>query len=851
MMTYKKLQNIGLEFFDNIFSNRHIENSIVEDFASLKKLLQEIKEQFKPELLYNKNISTIKKEGKFCFDKYNLAKIVPFSQEKIIKNLEISINNIYIKTKDIKLNLRQFYINTSIFKGKHCFEINIINLLDDKMIFGLVDINSFEIFKKELLDLNGNYFNRSKIVLTQNIDCINIESPILIKKDANNIYHHYLKYGDIIAIGFDLDNKSIYLFLNGEIVNTYKLHVEIGENISFIPFISLNKFSEIIINLDEELKYEKNYKEMGFIPFNRKGANNYEISKLKKVTDEYINILINDGKSIIKNDKITFSDINEIYHDIFDFLGNISFQYPFIIQNCFIKNIEINHEINNDSELYYICIRYILNSVKEQKNLLKNILLNLIESIHIYLIKCDLSFKKLYNLFIFLLSKKDILNIISEFDSYTIKSIFSQIFIPLYPNQEFFNKINLDIIVKSNQAMKNNNDLIFKDLAIDSQIFTNYLKLAQDFYDKQNICKIFSKLVEIIFKNGIESEVNENMMDNIIIRNLNDFLKSELNYLSKENLCMNKKVTRFNDILKSFFIPGMLLFNNLYEESKKNNNSHLISCSIISHLIKKKGEKLGGTKKYINSHYVKKINNYDEIIKMKIDNLSSVFLLEFIEIFFLNNNSNNVWNLLNNILLDYLDFIKEDFNNFIKNGSHDVIHSKFMSFLKYNLYFPSLEEIEIIIKFLFNFSNILLNDLYPSKLIYLLPVKIIFLLASLNTFVAGVLVCLDNDPIDILDYSNSYLNEKETYTSDIIILTENCLKQYSSIFSKIISDKCVKIIPLKSIMLNILQTSLLREIILTDEQIISLFNFINENINNEDYENAVFNFTKIFNNCSI
>ena len=82
MMTYKKLQNIGLEFFDNIFSNRHIENSIVEDFASLKKLLQEIKEQFKPELLYNKNISTIKKEGKFCFDKYNLAKIVPFSQEK-------------------------------------------------------------------------------------------------------------------------------------------------------------------------------------------------------------------------------------------------------------------------------------------------------------------------------------------------------------------------------------------------------------------------------------------------------------------------------------------------------------------------------------------------------------------------------------------------------------------------------------------------------------------------------------------------------------------------------------------------------------------------------------------------
>ena len=66
-----------------------------------------------------------------------------------------------------------------------------------------------------------------------------------------------------------------------------------------------------------------------------------------------------------------------------------------------------------------------------------------------------------------------------------------------------------------------------------------------------------------------------------------------------------------------------------------------------------------------------------------------------------------------------------------------------------------LEEIEIIIRFLINFSNILLNDLYPSKLIYLLPVKIIFILASLNTFVAGVLVSLDNEPKDILDYSIS------------------------------------------------------------------------------------------------
>ena len=843
MITYKKLQNIGFNTFDLIFSNRQFGNSKIEDFNSFKALLEEIKLQFKPKLLYNKNISVIKKEGKFCLDKYNFAKIVPF-KEKNLKNLEISINNRYIKTKDIKAKLRQFYINTSIFKGKHCFEINIINLFDTKMVFGLIDINSFDVFRKELLDFDGDDFDRSNIIFTHNIDYFDIESPILIKKNINNLYHHYLKYGDIIAFGFDLDNKLIYLFLNGDLVNTYKLHIEMGENISFIPFISLNKFSEILINLDEELKYKKNYKEIGFIPFNKIGENNYEISNLKKVTDDYINILINDGKSIIKNNNITYTDINEIYNDIFDFLGNISFQHSFITQNCFIRNIKINYENDNDFEFYYICIRYILNSAKDKNSLLKNIILNLIESIHIYLIKGEPSFKKLYNLLIFLLTKNDIIKIISEFDSYTMKSIFSQIFITFHPNQDYFNKINLDIIIKSNKKVKIEND-VFKDLVIDTKIFNHYLKLAQEFYDNQNISTIFSKLVETIVKNGMESKGNENMMDNKIIKNLNDFFKSELKFLRKENICMTKKAIRFNDIFKSFFIPGMQLFNNLYDKNQKGNTNYLISYSVIKYLIKNKGEKLGGTMKYINNHYTKKINNYDEIINMKIDNLNSVFLIEFIELFFLNNNSINLWDFLKKILSDYMNFKKENFISSIKNNSQDVIHSKFLNFLKFKLFFPSLEEIEIIIKFLINFSNILLNDLYPSKLIYFFPVKIIIIFPVLISFVISVVVSLS---IDQGDYFNSYKIEKKKDANDIIELADNCVKQYMSILSKIISDKCVKILSLKCIILNFLQTSLINETILTDEQIISLFNFVDEIHNNKVYKNEVFNFTKLFNN---
>ena len=75
MIAYKALQNIDLPTYDIIFSNRQFGNTIIEDFTSFKTYLEEIKKQFKPELLYNNNISfeNIKKEGKFCLDKYNFS----------------------------------------------------------------------------------------------------------------------------------------------------------------------------------------------------------------------------------------------------------------------------------------------------------------------------------------------------------------------------------------------------------------------------------------------------------------------------------------------------------------------------------------------------------------------------------------------------------------------------------------------------------------------------------------------------------------------------------------------------------------------------------------------------------
>ena len=71
MISYKKLQNLDLATYDYIFLDRQLCQKTIQDFASFKELIQEIKQIYEPQLLNNKNILSIKVEGKFCFNKYN------------------------------------------------------------------------------------------------------------------------------------------------------------------------------------------------------------------------------------------------------------------------------------------------------------------------------------------------------------------------------------------------------------------------------------------------------------------------------------------------------------------------------------------------------------------------------------------------------------------------------------------------------------------------------------------------------------------------------------------------------------------------------------------------------------
>ena len=121
MITYKKLQNLDLNTYDTIFLDRQLYGKTLQDFASFKELLCNIKNQYNPEIINNYKIQIFKNYGKFSLNKYDITKLKSLNDEKF-KNYKMSINNKYIYSES---KLVYFYMTKSIFKGKHCIEIEI------------------------------------------------------------------------------------------------------------------------------------------------------------------------------------------------------------------------------------------------------------------------------------------------------------------------------------------------------------------------------------------------------------------------------------------------------------------------------------------------------------------------------------------------------------------------------------------------------------------------------------------------------------------------------------------------------------------------------------------------------
>jgi len=166
-----------------------------------------------------------------------------------------------------------------------------------------------------------------------------------------------------------------------------------------------------------------------------------------------------------------------------------------------INFIISDDDINNNLEICYIILGYILNSVKNKKSLLQNIILNFAEIIHISLLTGQSSVEYTLKLFTYLLNKKDIILILSELGP-TITRMFTEIFVEFTPMHKFLQRIKLDYIIKSGENETNSNDNeidIFKDLSISSKDFDDNFDKIKNENKFRFTC--YDDLIKIIFNN--------------------------------------------------------------------------------------------------------------------------------------------------------------------------------------------------------------------------------------------------------------------------------------------------------------------------------------------------------------
>ena len=848
-ISFKILQNIDLTTYDYMFIGRKIQNEIIQDFESFKILLKKIKTQFNPKILQNNiNFENIKKEGKFSFNNSNLTELILIDNNMANKHIEISINNKYIKTGNSNLNQYfTLYGTKSIFKGKHCFEIGILGLNKINLSIGLVHISDLEFFKisiKAGRDLSTVIKNIPSVIYLYKLT-----EPILVKKD-NIPYQHYIIYGDTFGFCFDLDKKLFYLFLNGEIVNIDFLKINLSDdNDSYVPFISMGNDNEIMF-ISEELKFEKIYKNYGFVPLDEKGTNNFEISNLKKVTDDYLDILKNYGKLIIQNNNITYSDINQIFYIIFEFLGKYSFQESYIINNSLIKKFIINNnnliDLNN-YEIDYIFLKYILNYSEKRRTIIKNLILNISETLHILLLtgirETIIPINNLLNILIFLLSKSDI-QMILYFSRKTLFRIFNSIFLTFNFYGELFKTLSLDFVMKP----INNSQNSINDNKNDNQFFTNLvitkenleeMVISQQYLNKKlfkEIPNCFFNLLKCIFSQGTDGSII--VLYKVILK----YFKGELTDARNDK--------KFCDLFKNIFIPLMDSFNNEYINIDKK------EISIRKYLSKFEvyGEKLGGTINTVFEEYAKNIQNFEKLTVYPIKNFNIVFFLDFFTHFFIKSCNYSFWEFLKEIILDTETFSNSIFSIRDNKNNFQAIHNKIINYIKYHLFYLNLDDLNIFVQFMFNLSDFILNYLFPNKLIYFIPENfitnikpIIDTIKTISNICNTIKNNLSLKKSQNHDISNFFL-EYKNLAENLEKLCKKTSYQYISINIKIIVDENIKKPNNKCICLDNVRKFLDSDDLFTNDDLYSIFNFINLVHNNPEYKSTVMFFIRIFEN---
>lgn len=229
------------------------------------------------------------------------------------------------------------------------------------------------------------------------------------------------------------------------------------------------------------------------------------------------------------------------------------------------------------------------------------------------------------------------------------------------------------------------------------------------------------------------------------------------------------------------------------------------------------------------------------MLKYNIKDYNNIFFFEFINTFIINENSISIWISLISIIKRRCIFVDFSFLSEVKKKSFEVIYSSLVDCINNKLFSFKLDDLEIFLQFLFNFSDIL-DDLFSTEIVYFLPEKIFMEIGNIMEFLSetiDLLMTLLNKELKNENESNELSNS----ISKLLSIAENSIKQYILILIKFIKDKNIKKLILKCETIKFLQNY-----IFTEEDIIFIFNFIYLIHNDVEYKNFVYNFMKIFDN---
>ena len=293
-------------------------------------------------------------------------------------------------------------------------------------------------------------------------------------------------------------------------------------------------------------------------------------------------------------------------------------------------------------------------------------------------------------------------------------------------------------------------------------------------------------------------------------------------------------------------------FNNEY---KKDNKKEI---SIKKYLSKYEidGEKIGGTIQTVYEEFAKNIPNFEELAHYQIKDFNNIFFLYFLSNFFIKSCSSSFWEVLGIIIKDIRYYWNDIF--MIENNDKYFfgIDKKKKDYINYHLFYLNLYDLDILVQFMFNLSDFILNYLFPKKLIYFLPETFVTNISSiLNTLTEISNFC---NCIICINYAYEKKSENPTISNILSQITKIVMNlekiskktsyQYISIYIKIITDENIKKPSIKCICLDNIRKLLNTNDLLTNDDLFSVFNFINLVYNKEEYESSVESYMRIFEN---